>query len=121
VISRRLLRDSVVSVDEGIVQGSEETEQPSDELRSLQENELAVSYALASMEYALAHEAFHVGSTMREAGIVFDPLTFVALRILEASASEIADPPGLLSALADNGSLDRSVELATDWLAEEAA
>jgi hypothetical protein len=58
---------------------------------------------------------------MREAGIVFDPLTFVALRILEASASEIADPPGLLSALADNGSLHRSVELATDWLAEEAA
>ena len=103
------------------MQGSEETEQPSDELRSLQENELAVSYALASMEYALAHEAFHVGSTMREAGIVFDPLPFVALRILEASASEIADPPGLLSALADNGSLDRSVGLATDWLAEEAA
>ena len=103
------------------MQGSEETEQPADELRSLQENELAVSYALASMEYALAHEAFHVGSTMREAGIVFDPLTFVALRILEASASEVADPSGLLSALADNGSLDRSVELATDWLAEEAA
>ena len=102
------------------MQGSEDTEQPADELRALQENEMAVSYALTSMEFALAHEAFHVGSTMREAGIVFDPLTFVALRILEASASEVADPSGLLRALADSGSLDRSVELTTHWLAEEA-
>ena len=54
---------------------------------------MAVSYALTSMEFALAHEAFHVGSTMREAGIVFDPLTFVALRILEASASESRTRP----------------------------
>jgi hypothetical protein len=90
-------------------------------LRARQEGELAVSHALTSMEFALAHEAYHVGSTMREAGIGFDPLTFVALRILEVSVTELADPSGLLSALADNGSLDRSVELATDMLDEEAA
>jgi hypothetical protein len=103
------------------VQGSEETGQPFDELRARQEGELAMSYALASMEFALAQEAYHVGSTMREAGIGFDPLTFVALRILEASADELPNPSGLLSALADNGSLERSVELATDLLSEEAA
>ena len=103
------------------MQGSEEPERPFDELRARQERELTASFALASMEFALAHEAFHVGATMREAGIVFDPLTFVALRILEASASEVSDPSGLLSALADNGSLERSVELANDWLEDEAA
>jgi hypothetical protein len=103
------------------VQGSEFNGQPPDELRARQEGELAVSHALASMEFALAHEAYHVGSTMREAGIGFDPLTFVALRILEVSVTELADPSGLLSALADNGSLGRSVELATDMLDEEAA
>lgn len=102
------------------MQGSEETGQPSDELRALQERELATSYALASMEFALANEAYHVGATLREAGIGFDPLTFVALRILEASAAELADPSGLLSALADNGSLDRSVALTLDMLDEAA-
>lgn len=103
-----------------MVEGSEGTEQP-DELRARQESELSTSYAMASMEFALAHEAYEVGSTLREAGIGFDPLTFVALRILEASASEFDDPSGLLSALAENGSLERSVELATDWLEDEAA
>ena len=103
------------------MQGSEENGQSPDRVRARQERELAMSYSLASMEFALAQEAFHVGSTMRQAGIGFDPLTFVALRILEASVDELEDPSGLLSALADNGSLERSVELATDLLAEEAA
>ena len=102
------------------MQESEESEQR-DELRARQESELSTSYAMASMEFALAHEAYHVGATLREAGIGFDPLTFVALRILEASVSEFDDPSGLLSALAENGSLERSVELASDWLEDEAA
>ena len=67
-------------------------------------------------------EAVHVfGTTMRDAGIGFDALTFVALRILEAGADECVDPSGLLSTLSDNGTLERSVELATDWLDDEAA
>ena len=104
------------------MQGSEETTgQSPDELRAQQERDLAVSYALATMEFALAEEAFHVGTTMRDAGISFDALTFVALRILEAGADESVDPSGLLSTLADNGTLERSVELATDWLDDEAA
>ena len=104
------------------MQGSEETTgQSPDELRAQQERDLAVSYALATMEFALAHEAFHVGTTMRDVGIGFDPLTFVALRILEAGADESVDPSELLSTLADSGTLDRSVELATEWLEDEAA
>ncbi len=102
------------------MQGSEETTgQSPDELRAQQERDLAVGYALATMEFALAEEAFHVGTTMRDAGIGFDALTFVALRILEAGADESVDPSGLLSTLADNGTLERSVELATDWLDDD--
>jgi hypothetical protein len=103
------------------VKGSEETGQPLDDLRARQENELAVSYALATMEFALANEAYHVGATLRAAGLAFDPLTFVALRILEAGAAERVDPSDLLGALSDNGTLGRSVELATDLLEDEAA
>jgi hypothetical protein len=103
------------------VKGSDETGQPLDGLRARQENELAVSYALATMEFALATEAYHVGATLREAGLAFDPLTFVALRILEAGAAESVDPSDLLGALSDNGTLGRSVELATDLLEDEAA
>ena len=113
---------SVVSFARASCRGLGTTGSRLDELRAQQEGELAVSHALASMEFALAHEAYHVGSTLREAGIGFDPLTFVALRILEASAGGAGeDPSGLLSALADNGSFERSVELATDLLADEAA
>ena len=104
------------------MQGSEETTgQSPDELRAQQERDLAVSYALATMEFALAHEAFHVGTTMREVGIGFDPLTFVALRILEAGADESVDPSELLATLTDSGTLERSVELATELLEDEAA
>ena len=46
------------------MQGSEETTgQSPDELRAQQERDLAVGYALATMEFALAEEAFHVGTT----------------------------------------------------------
>ena len=103
------------------MKGSDETGQPLDDLRARQENDLAVSYALASMEIALAQGAYHVGATLRDAGLDFDPRTFVALRILEAGAAELVDPADLLGALSDNGTLDRSVELATDWLEDEAA
>ena len=103
------------------MQGSEETTgQSPDDLRAQQERDVAVSHALASMEYALAEEAFQVGATMREVGIGFDPLTFVALRILEAGAAEYVDPSDLLSTLAETGTLERSVELVTDWLEDDA-
>lgn len=104
------------------MQGSEDTEQqPLGELRARQESELTLDHALATMEYALAHEAFSVGVALRDAGIEFDPLTFVALRILEASLGELTDPSGTLRALGESGSLERSVELATDLLERDAA
>jgi len=95
--------------------------QPLAGLRADQEREVATYHALASMEYALAREAFHVGVTLRRAGIVFDPRTFVALRIMEASLAEFADPWGALETLQDNGSLDRSVDIANDLLERDAA
>jgi hypothetical protein len=107
---------------EDVVQGSEDTERPPlEELRAQQERELATNHALASMEYALAREAFHVGIALRRAGIGFDPRTFVALRILEASLAELADPSGALETMQGNGSLERSVEIATDLLERDAA
>jgi hypothetical protein len=98
------------------VQGSEHNGHSLEDERARQEGELSVSYAVASMEYALAREAYHVGVAMRRAGIVFDPLTFVALRVLEASVAELADPSDGLAALADNGSIGRSAGLAAELL-----
>ncbi len=104
------------------MQGSGDMEWfPLAEIRARQEGELATSHALASMEYALAHEAFQVGLALRQSGIAFDPLTFIALRILEAGAEELIDLCGLLSVLSENGSLERSVEIATDLLDRDAA
>lgn len=104
------------------MQGSDDTGgQPQGELRARQERELQAGYALASMEYALAREAFHVGTTMRRAGIDFDPVTFVALRILEVSVAELDDPFHALVELVGIGALERSVELATDLLDRDAA
>lgn len=104
------------------MQGSDDMEPtPLAAARARQEREVATMHALTSMEYALAREAFHVGSALRRAGIVFDPATFVALRVLEASLAELADPSCALDVLVGNGSLGRSIELAADLLARDAA
>ena len=104
------------------MQGSDDNGcEPPEELRARQERDLGAEYALASMEYALAREAFHVGATLRRAGIDFDPLTFVALRVLEVSVAELEDPLNALAELVEIGSLERSVELATDLLDRDAA
>ena len=102
--------------------GSEDMRQgPHDELRAEKERELVAGFALASMEHALAREAFHVGVALRQAGVELDPRTFVALRILEACVGELIDPSEAICELLENGSLDRSVELATDLLDRDAA
>lgn len=95
--------------------------QPPEELRAKQERELAAGHALTSMEYALGREAFHVGAALRRAGIDFDPLTFVALRILEASVAQLEQPEDALAQLVEMGALERSVEIATDLLDRDAA
>ncbi|HEY7346100.1 MAG TPA: hypothetical protein VH620_11090 [Gaiella sp.] len=102
--------------------GSEDMgRQPPDELRAAQERELAAGFALTSMEHALAREAFHVGVALREAGVELDARTFVAVRILEVCVAELIDPSRALGELVENGSLQRSVELATSLLERDAA
>jgi hypothetical protein len=114
--------DFVVSVERGVVPGSEDIAgQPPDDARAQQERELAAAFALAEMEHALATEAFHVALMLRESGIELDPLTFVALRVLEACVAEQVDPSEAIDALVENGSLGRSVEIATDLLDRDAA
>jgi hypothetical protein len=104
------------------VPGSEDIAgQPPDVVRAQQERELAAAFALADMEHALATEVFHVAVMLRESGIELDPLTFVVLRVLEACVAEQVDPSEAIAALVENGSLGRSVEIATDLLDRDAA
>jgi hypothetical protein len=75
-----------------------------------------VSYALTSMEDALAREASQIGSLLRGTGIELDPLTFVVMRVLEVCVAELIDPVCALDELRQNGSLGRSADLAADLL-----
>jgi hypothetical protein len=103
------------------VPGSEDIAgQPPDIVRARQERELNSAFALTSMEYALATEAFHVAVALREVGIELDPLSFVALRLLEACVAELVEPAEFIGLLVANGSLARSVEIATDLLDDAA-
>jgi len=89
-------------------------------LREVQEDEIALGHSLTAAEVALAREAVTLGRTFERAGIAFDPLTFVALRIVEGSDNERVDPVECLEVLVEFGFLERSVALANDLL-EEAA
>jgi hypothetical protein len=94
---------------------------PPDRLRGQQERELSAAHSLAAMEYALADEAYHVVLMLREAGLELDPLTLVALRVLEACVEDDVDPLAFILMLVERGSLARSVELAEDRLERDAA
>jgi hypothetical protein len=89
-------------------------------LRVRQEREIALGHSLTNAEYELAREAFVLGRTLERAGIPFDPLTFVALRIVEGSRDEDVDPVDCLTVLVAFGFLERSVALAADLLDEAA-
>jgi len=89
-------------------------------LRESQEREIALGHSLTSAEHALAREAYALGRTFEQAGLAFDPLTFVALRIVEGSDNERVDPVECLAVLGRFGFLERSVALANDLL-EDAA
>jgi hypothetical protein len=89
-------------------------------LRESQEREIALGHSLTTAEHALAREAFALGRTLEQAGIAFDPLTFIALRIVEGSDNERVDPVECLELLVQFGFVDRSVALANDML-EDAA
>ena len=89
-------------------------------LRERQEREIALGHSLAKAEHELALEAVALAQTLERAGIDFDPLTFVALRIIEGSRDEHVDPVECLNVLVAFGFLERSVALAVDLL-EDAA
>jgi hypothetical protein len=89
-------------------------------LRERQERAVAFAHSLTRAEFDVAHEAFELGRTLRSAGIAFDPLTFVALRVVEGSCEKDVDPVECLKQLAALGFLERSVALAAE-LFEEAA
>ena len=89
-------------------------------LRDRQEREIALGHSLTHAEHELAREALALGRTFELAGIAFDPLTFVALRIVEGSRDEHVDPLDCLNTLVAFGFLERSVALAVDLLDEAA-
>ncbi len=89
------------------------------EMRDRQERELSAQHRLAVAEHALVTEACVVGRAFAEAGIAFDPVTFVALRVLEGSVG-IADPVESLDAFAQLGLVSRSAERARELLDDAA-
>ncbi len=89
-------------------------------LREQQEREIALGHSLTHAEHELAREAFALGRMLARAGIAFDPMTFVALRIVEGSRDEHVDPLDCLNVLVAFGFLERSVALVVDLLDEAA-
>jgi len=89
--------------------------------RDLQEREIAFGHLLAELEHGLANEATAVSQVFAEVGIDFDPLTFVALRIVSESYDAELDSIGVLAALHDRGVFERAVELANDMRLDDAA
>jgi hypothetical protein len=86
-------------------------------VRARQEQELSLRHSMAEMEHALAREAIAVGRALSGAGLPFDPLTFIATRLLEGIVSVRAEPHDALAWLVGDGTLDRSVALAVEGLA----
>jgi hypothetical protein len=82
------------------------------EVRALQEREIAARHRFVVAEHALVAEACVVGRVFADAGIVFDPLTFVALRVLEGSVDAADDPVEVLEAREVQALVARSVERA---------
>ena len=72
-------------------------------LREGQEDEIALGHSLTAAEHALAREAVTLGRTFERAGIAFDPLTFITLRIVEGSSNEYVDPVACLDVLVEFG------------------
>lgn len=91
-----------------------------DTLRARQERLVALSHSLTVAEHALAREAVVIGRTFEQAGLAFDPMTFVVLRILEGTIAENADPVDCLRVLAALGLLDRSAAMAEELLDDAA-
>ena len=85
--------------------------------RARQERAIVISHALTSAEYALAQEGAQVGAALVSAGLEFDAITFVALRVLEASDAEDLDVVEALSSSKLRDLIERSAALTDALLA----
>ena len=94
---------------------------PPEGLRALQERELRAAHSLAAVEYALGAEASRVVVALREAGLELDPLTLIALHVMEACLEDDVSPLTVVRTLVERGSLARSVEIAAERLERDAA
>jgi len=94
---------------------------PPERLRALQEQELRAVHSLAAMEHALGEKASHVVVALREAGLELDPLTLIALHVMEACLEDDVSPLTVVRILVERGSLARSVEIAAQHLERDAA
>jgi hypothetical protein len=99
---------------------SEQTPESADLERGRQEREVALSHALVEAEYALAREGAWVGRALVSAGLEFDAVTFVAVRVLETSVAENMDPADALASSELRDLIERSAALATGLLASGA-
>ena len=89
--------------------------------RARQERDVALTHALTRAEYALAHEGAQVGFALASAGLPFDAVTFVALRILETSAAEDMDPVEVLRLSRLRDLIHRSAALTDSLIADGTA
>ena len=80
---------------------------------------MRTSHRLTTAEYALAHEGARIGRALAEAGLAFDPRTFVALRVLESTIEEDLDPVHALSSTVLHDLIERSAALTSGLLAAE--
>lgn len=87
--------------------------------RAQQEREVALRHSLVAAEFALASEAVHVGRALRGLGLDFDPVTFVAIRVLDAGSGDTGDPVDALSWFVADGAIERSVAMAIEALDDE--
>ena len=94
---------------------------PPESLRALQERELRAAHSLAAMEHALGEEASRVVVALREAGLELDPLTLIALHVMEACLDADGSPLTVVRTLVERGSLARSVEIAAARLQRDTA
>jgi hypothetical protein len=87
---------------------------PADGMRERQEREIAFTHQLCEVERALADEACVLSRVFEEAGVDFDPLTVVALRVVNECLDTEVEPVDVLADLQRRGVLLRAVALANE-------
>jgi hypothetical protein len=87
--------------------------------RARQERDVSVSHVLIEAEYALVREGVTIGRALAAAGLTFDPATFVAMRILEASVLERVESLHTLSDGHIRDLIARSAARTTRLLADD--